>query len=1033
MIETFVRRHVLTTVLVLIAIILGVLSYSGLGVRRFPKIDFPVVTITTVYPGGSPAEIETEITKRVEDAVSSISGIDSIKSYSQQGISAVVVQFNLDQDVDIKSVDIRNQVDRIVNDLPEDAEDPTVEKFSFSQFPIMTLALSGPQDPNDLYRLADEDLEPVLSQVTGVGDVQITGGQKREVHVLLDARKLREHTIPLSAVAGAIRAANLDVPAGHITQPGREFVIRSVGRFQRVSEIAGVRVPTFGRGIVTVGDLGTVVDTHEEKRTASRFDGKATVILAIQPRSDANEVEVADGIRGVMPRLEKMLPPGAHVDVAEDTSNFIRGALSNVGTNMLIGILLTGATLFLFMKSWSSTVIVSLVMPASIIVAFIGMAACGLSLNIISLTGLAIVIGVLVNNAILILENVNRFMHEGMEPQQAAVHGSREIAIAIFSSTATNLVVFLPIAFMGEIIGRFFKELGLTVVFATTVSLLVSFSLTPMMCGLMLKQNSGKRGFWMWLSDHTFGLVSDGWRAAFGRVRGVYVLVLHWCLRHRITTLTLTVFGFLLSLVLLAMAGGEFMPPTDEGVFRVTVQAPVGTPLSVTDTAVRRVEDIVRTAPYLKGDLKHYYVRVGQVAGLLGGSSQGVNLGEVNVTVSDRSERTATIDQLVNDLRAQLVDIPSVQINVDVSHGGPAEDPVAVDITGPNLEELQAISGEVMSIVQSTPGTAGVSKSWQAGQPEVRVIPRQDEAGREGVDTSQVAQEVRGYIEGQKASQFRDRDQNYDIVVKLRDQDRAWAEDLGRMFIYSPRTAQMVQISQVADLRREAGPSLITRKDRQRLITISSKLTGEYPVSVVQGQIADAIKKLDVPEDVTVSYGGETENMQKNFREMFKAMAVATVLTFLCVAAIVESWGLAFVVMLAIPVCLVGVSLAMLIGDVTINIFSLMGIIILVGMIINNAIIILDYAIRREKDGLSAHDAVVEACDVRFRMNVMANLTTVVALIPLSLGLGFAGEIFRPLAVVQMGGIVAASVLSLLVIPVIFVSLRRRRHKADSA
>ncbi len=1038
MIEALIRRRVLTTVLVLIAVILGALAYMGLGVRRFPQIEFPMMTVVTVYEGASPAEVETEITKRIEDAVVTVSGIEHITSSSQQGLSLVFIEFGLDENIDIKAVDVRNKIDRITYLLPEGAQDPIPEKFEVGAFPIMDLALYGPQDANVLYRVADEDLEPLLSQIPGVAGVALAGGQQREIHVLLEARKLRKYRLPVGSIVAALRASNVDVPAGHITQQGREYVIRTPARVKHVDEIEEVRVPTAGGGIVTVGDLGRVIDTYEDRRTASRFDGQDAIVMSIQARSDANEVEVADGVRALLPKLDQFLPEGAKIEIARDTSGYIVGALANVGTNMLIGIVLTAAVLYLFLRSLRATLIAAIVMPTAVVAAFVGMKAAGFTLNIISLTGMAIVIGVLVNNAILILENVNRFMDRGLAPTEAAVAGTKDISVAILGSMATNLVVFLPIAFMGEIIGRFFKELGLTVVFATVVSLLTSYSLTPMMCGYMLKpvtNNTGRNGFLAVIFDGTFGKLAGLWQAAFEFNKRWYLRLLRWCLRHRWTVVLVTLAAFVASLGVFSIVGFEFMPSSDEGRFRVAVEAPVGTPLEVTDAAVRQVEERIQGMgrwgsggrPLLKG----YTVRVGQVAAGSSGRTSGVDLAEIAVTVVDRQDREQSLDELLNRLRRGLADIPSVRITVGKEAGGPSQAAISIEITGENLDESQRIADQIMGIVASVPGTADVTKSWHTGQPEVRVIPRQQEANRHGVDVRTLADEVRTYVEGRTASQFLDRDQNYDIVVKLREQDRQWASDVERMFISSPATGQMIRIGQVAEMRQEAGSALISRKDRTRLITVDGNLTGERPLGKVLGDVRRLVdEQVVLPQGISIRYGGQAEMISKNFKELFKAMATAAALTFLCIAGIIESFGFALIIIAALPICLVGVSLAMLVGNVTVNVFSLMAMVILVGMVVNNAIIVVDYASRVQQEGRSAMEAILEACDVRYRMIIMTNLTTAVALIPLSLGLGFGGEIFRPLAVVQMGGVLAAAFLSLLVIPVVYVTFRRGKQPA---
>jgi HAE1 family hydrophobic/amphiphilic exporter-1 len=1022
-IETFTRRRVLTTVLVLIAVVLGVLAYRGLGVRRFPPMEFPVVTVVTRYSGASPTEVETEITKRIEDTVSTVSGIEKITSSSQQGLSLVMIQFRLKEDVDVKAIDVRNKIDLIRYLLPTDADDPIVQKFEIGSFPIIELALYGERDVNELYRLAEEDLRPMITQVPGVADVSISGGQQREIHVLLDPVRLRDRGVPVGAVAGAIRASNMDVPAGTITQTQREYVVRTPARFKTVQEIAEVRVPSPGGGTLKVGDLGTVVDSYEKPRTKSRFDGKGAVIISILSRTDANEVEVADGIYKLLPKLRERLPQGAAIEVARDTAVYIRGALSNVRQNMLFGLLLTAVTLFLFLKSIRTTIIAVIAIPVSVIVAFVGMQAAGFTLNIISLTGMAMVIGVLVNNAILVLDNAVRFIDRGMLPADAAVAGTQDIALAIMGSTATNLVVFIPIAFMGEIIGRFFKELGLTVVFATVVSLLVSYSLTPMLCGAWLasKEDQQRRPGWVTrLWNATVGRLSDLVRWAEEVSRREYLFVLDWCLKHRALTLLVIVLAVAASVGVLFAIGFEFMPAGDEGRFAVSVEMPLGTPLDVTDSVVRRVEGEVKQVPYLE----HYTVKVGSRSGA-GARTEGVDMAEVLVTVVDRAKRRESLDDLMSALSARLSSLPDARIAVSRESGGPRAAAVTIEVSGEDMNALQEVSERIKEIVKSTGGTAGVRTSWEAGQPELRVMPNQQELNRFRLTRGQVADEVRSYIEGAQAGQFLDRGQNYDIVVKLDEQHRSSPEDLGRLFI-SAGAGGMLRIDQVADVAGEPGSAMIRRKDRTRLITVTSDLTGERPISSVLADVrAEIAGSVAIPPGVSVAYSGEAEYIQKNFREIFKAMATASVLTYLCTAGIIESFGLTNIIIASLPVSLVGVALAMLIYRETINMFSLMGLIVFVGMAVNNAIVLVDYAMRREKE-VGVLLAIREACDVRYRMILLTNLTNIAALIPLSLGLGFAGEIFRPLAVVQMGGNVAAMILTFFVIPPIYVSLRRR-------
>ena len=1018
----FVKRRVLTTVIALIAVIMGGLSYWSMGLRRFPDIEFPMVTVSTPYSGGTPAEIESEITKPIEDAVSSISGVDEIRSFSQQGISQVIVQFELEEDIDIKAVDVRNNIDRVKRELPEGAEEPVVNKFEIGQEPVITLALTGPQEANQLYRLAEEELQDKLSQLTGVASVVLTGGEEREIQVLLDAEKLRKHKISMDQVTQALESTNLDVPAGYVTEPKQEYLVRAKGRFESVEEIEKLSVKSTGEAAVEIRHLGEVKDTYADERSKSRFDGKSAVILSIQKQSKANDVEVADLVRAEIPDLENLLPGGAKISIVEDQSEFVRGALQNVTMNMILGIALTSLVLFLFLGSGRATAVAAVVMPSAVVTSLVLLMFSGFSLNILTLLALALSVGIVVNNSILILESAYRFMEEGKPSEEAATLGASDIALPVFSTTATNLVVFLPIAFMGEIIGRFFHEFGLTIVYVTIVSLGISYTLTPMLCGVLLTQEGRE---WRLAT-----LVPRMWQWCLKHLKNVYVGVLGWTIRHRITTVFLWLLVLGLMGVLAGSLGGEFMPETDEGRLRASIQAPAGTPLDETDDMARQLEDAVDDLPHLE----HYYTRVGRVTGFMGGSNMGVNLAEVGITVANRGERSLTLEDFLDQLRPAAARIPSAQVSLQRAGGGPGTAPVEVEIQGDDLDTIRDVAIDVMRVVEDAPGTTSVRKSWQAGQPELRVRPVQEKIARHYLSVGKVAREVRAFVDGREVREFRDADEDYDIRIRLQKEDRERAEQVEGFFIKSPATGEMLQIGQVANLSYEPAPTLITRRDRTRYVSIQSQLTGETSQTETVSAIRAGIdEKVDVPENVEVAYAGETELIQKNFKELYQALAIGTVLTFLAAAGIIESFIFGIIIIVSVPLSLIGVIVAMLIGGVTINVFSLMAVIMLVGMVVNNAIIIIDYAERPQFADMSPVERVKEACDTRFRVILMANLTTIAAMVPLSLGLGFAGEIFRPIAAVQMGGVFAAAVISLLLIPAVYCGIMERKERKASA
>ncbi len=1027
--EALIRRKVLTTVLLLIAVIMGALSYLAVGVRRFPDIDFPVAAIVTMYPGATPAEIESEVTTTIEDAISTIAGIDQIQSFSQHGMSIIVVQFDLEEDINIKAMDLRDEIDLILARLPADAQNPTVRKFDFEQIPVLSLGLTGAYDVNHLFALAEDYLQDPLAQVPGVGEVEITGGRRREIHLLLDPLKLRANRVSLDQVANALRNANIEISAGTITQTSLEYAVRTQGKFRTIEEIAEVPVLRRENSTVYVRHLGEVVDSFEDERERSRADGRASVVLSITKQADANDVEISNLVQAMLPQLSAMLPDDVELFITEDTSDFIRGALSNVRNNIILGMLLTALAIYLFFSSWRGTVITSVVMPAALIVSFVLILFSGISLNILTLTALALSVGIVVNNSILILESAHRFVDQGIPPVEAAIKSVKDIGLAIISSTATNLVVFLPIAFMGEIIGRFFREFGLTIVFVTTVSLLISFTLTPMMCGLILKNHRREKKTGCILSAiHFFPSL---WQWCVDWLKNNYLEVLRWCLHWRKTTLLLTAMVVVVSFAaLFTVVGTEFFPSSDEGAFRITVETGMGSSLDWTSDRVSEIERVIEQqipAEYLV----HYYSRIGSTSGFLGGVSSGTHLGEVSVTLVDAMERPESVEQILNRLRPHLSRVHSVQLTLTVQGGGgPGGAPLAIDVYGADMAELQEVAGEIVSLMASVRGTTDIDQSYRTGRTDLIFTPDHASLQRHNLQARTVGLALRSYIEGQTPTQFTDQDQEYDIRLRLPKEYRDTSESLEAMFIPSPVDGQMVPIGELGRIEYLAGPVSIMRKDRQRLITVSSELTGERTLGQVRDDLERAMQEqLQIPPGVRVSFAGEVEVMRDNFAELFRAMGTATVLTFLSTAGIIESFFLAIVIILTIPVSLVGVTLALILGGVALNIFSLMAMIMLVGMVVNNAIIVLDYATREEQMKLPPWERVYEACAARFRVLLMANLTTIAAMIPLSLGLGFGGEIFRPLALVQIGGLVAAGSLALLVIPVIYASWYSFREK----
>ncbi len=1016
-----VDRPVLTTVIVLIVAIMGVVCYSRVGVELFPEVDMPYLTVTIAYPGAGPEEIETLVSKPIEDALGTVEGIRHLWSYSQEGISSVVIEFVQGTDLDVAASDARDRVSIAEGQLPEDSEEPVIMKFDIGGMPVMELAVKSSRSPRETYQIAKDEVKPDLSGVKGVASVELIGGREREIEVSLDQHKLAARRLSVLDVVNAVAASNIDVPAGHITGEAREHTVRFAGKLERVALLGEIDVETRG-GRVKLRDLGTIRDGYKEVREDARLDGVSIVGLAVQRRADANTIAVVDAVRKRLAQMEKTLPPDVSVEVAMDDSDFIREAISDVKQNILVGILLTSVVLYLFLHNLRGTAIVTLAMPASIISTFILVYFAGYTINIMSMMGLALAVGVLVNNAILVLENIHRHLELGHDPSEAARLGTSQIALAVASTTVTNLVVFVPIALMQSIVGQLFRQFAMTVVFSTIFSLFISFTLTPMLASMWFRKlkkdrysaPGGLNALYARL-DGAMKLVSERYRVI---VRGV--------LRHRGLTVASGFVIFLLAAVFLpGLIGAEFFPQTDEGRIKVTVETAVGSSLQVTDTIVRQVEDVVSRIP----EKDKVFARVGNIQSMVGGGSQGVHLGEVIVQLVGLDERERSVHEIVTSLRPALARIPGARIIVAAQqqHGGGGESPIQIEIGGEDITTLNALAVQALEAVGQVPGAVEPDTDWRVGKPEVRLVPQRARTSLYGLTVRDVALMLRAALTGEVAATFREGGEEYDIRVRLGEGDRDSIERISDLSIVTPAGA-VVPVLELAEMSLDEGPTLIKRKDRQRAVTVSARIEGRS-VGEVNTDIAALLDKITLPEGYSFYSGGEIEMMRENFADLGFALLLAVVLTFLSLAGILESFRYSFMTLLVLPISLVGALLGLLITANTINIMTLMAAIMLVGLVVNNAIIIIDYANVLRRQGKPVDEAIVDACGTRLRAILIANSTTVIAWIPLALGFGWGGEFRAPMAIVSIGGLMAGGGLALIIIPAIYSLFTRHEQQ----
>ncbi|KPJ92101.1 MAG: hypothetical protein AMS18_08105 [Gemmatimonas sp. SG8_17] len=1012
-----VTRPVLTSMLVAVFVFLGAFSYLAIAVDLFPGIDIPVITVTTIYPGAGPEEVETEITERVEDAVSTIANLESLISFSQENVSTVIIEFDYNVDADLAAIEVKDKVDAIRARFPSDAETPTILKLDINAMPIMDVTISGPQALEALTDFADDVVRERLARVEGVASVTLTGGREREIEILIHPDRLRAYDLAITEVAAVVGGENITIPAGRVTESAAEFSIRVVGQYSSLAEVENLPLFLREEGRIRLADVATVGEGFADVREIARYNGEPTLSLSIQKRSDANTVAAAAGVFDAVTELREQLPPGVTMEIARDASEFIRDAVQDIFKNILIGIALTTLVLFLFLHSWRGTVVAAIAMPATIVASFLAIDQAGFTINIMTLMALGITVGILVTNTIVVLESVYRHLDEGKSPKEAAEIGTTEVAIAVAASALTNVVVFTPIAFMQGIIGQFFIQFGLTVVFATLFSVLISFTLTPMLAAKLLRTHETQL-------EESEGRLAGFWRAfdqAYSGLEQDYRRALKWVLaspRHGWGVIAATGFTVILAMaVQVVFVGGEFMPAQDEGLALVTLELPPGTPVERTSQAAAMAEAAIGEVPEVASVLTQIG---GQGRAFRGGSVGEVNVAQIQVTVE--SERPT--EDIIPLIREKVALVPDADVTVTLTESvGPGGDaPLQILVKGPERTRLEALGREATSVVAGIRGLVDVRNSISDPRPEIVFKPNRDVLSDNGLSVGAVGGTLRASIEGVVPGVYREAGDERDIRVRLTEGARDRVSELGSLQIRAPDG--MVPIGSLGELDARGGETTIQRDEKQRTVQIDAYISGGSLTELAR-QIQLGLDEMGFPPGYSYEITGQFEMFQESLTEMLKALVMAIVLTYIVLAMILESYVHPVTIMLTLPLGFVGAVFSLFLAKSSLNIFSMMAIIMLVGIVVNNAILILDYTHQLREKGMTVIEALLEAAPVRLRPIVMTNVAIAIALLPQAVGSG-AGSFYRiPMAVVTIGGVLVAALFTLFLIPVIYVKLDR--------
>ncbi len=1023
--QVSLKNPVFATMAMLAIVVLGLFSYQRLQVDQFPNIDFPVVVVTAEYPGASPEIIESEVTKKLEEGVNSIAGISALTSRSYEGQSVVIIEFQLHVNGRKAADDVREKVAAIRPNFRAEVKEPRVLRFDPSSRSIWSLAIlpdtkAGvkPLTAVELTNWTDQTLKKRIENVRGVGSVTLVGGTKREINIYLNPQAMDALGISAEQVAAAVRSENQDLPAGAIRSLAQERVVQIEARMKRPEDFNKIIVARKNGSAIRVEQVARVADGAQEVDSLALYNGQRTLMLQVQKSQDDNTIAVVDGLKKAVEELSKTLPPGVKLEQINDSSRPIRVAVDNVRRTLFEGAGLTILIVFLFLNSWRSTIITGLTLPISIIGTFLFMNMFGFTINNITLMALSLCVGLLIDDAIVVRENIVRHVQMGKSAYDASMDGTKEIGLAVLATTLSIVAVFLPIGFMGGIVGKFFHEFGITIVAAVLLSMFVSFTLDPMLSSIWHDPSieaHGRHGPPVTLYDKTIGRVTGLFDRATDAMSDGYQGILRWSLKHKLVTVGMAIAVFASSIFMVPLLGTEFVPKADFSETSLSFYTPVGSSLEVTESKAKQVEAIIREFPEVKYTLST--INTGNAAGKI--------YANVYVRLVDRKDRSRNVDQLSNILRERLKQVPGIT----VTHAGLLDavggnKQVEFSLQGSDLKELERLAQLVMAKVRDVPGLVDLDSSVKPNKPTVSIDVKRDAASDLGLGVSQIATQLRTLVAGSTVGTWRaSDDQTYDVNVRLEPQARDTPQDIERLpFTVGTNadgTSRVIRLSQVATVKESTGSNQINRRDLTREVAINGNVFNRS-AGEVSTDIKTILDSVSFPPGYRYQFGGSTKNMNESFAYALSALVLAIVFIYMVLASQFKSFLQPLALMTSLPLTLIGVVLALLMFRSTLSMFSVIGVVLLMGLVTKNAILLVDFAIRSRENGLDRTDALLLAAKVRLRPILMTTLAMIFGMVPLAFALSEGSEQRAPMGQAVIGGVITSSLLTLVVVPVMY-------------
>ncbi|MDO4320441.1 MAG: efflux RND transporter permease subunit [Bacteroidales bacterium] len=1026
-----VKRPIMTTLCFVAVVVLGLFSLKTLPIDLYPDIETNTLMVMTTYQGASAQDIEQNVTRPLENVLNSVSDLKHITSDSRENISVITLEFEYGNDIDVLTNDVRDKLDMISSAMPDDAETPVIFKFSTDMIPILLLSVQADESMPGLYKILDDAVANPLARISGVGSVSISGAPKREIHIYVDPARLEAYNLSAEQVGSIIAAENRNIPGGVFDVGSDTYSLRVQGEFTSSDQMADIVVGSYEGRNVYLRDVARIDDSLEERAQTTYNNGNRGAMIVIQKQSGANSVEISDKVLKMLPSLQKRLPADVKLGVIVDTSDNIRNTIDSLVETVMYALLFVVIVVFFFLGRWRATIIITLTIPISLIASFIYLALTGNSLNIVSLSALSISIGMVVDDAIVVLENVTTHIERGSDPRQAAVHGTNEVAISVVASTLTLIAVFFPLTMVTGMTGVLFRQLGWMVTIMMIISTVCALSLTPMLCSLLLRRNN-RHG-------RLYTIFFTPINAALDALDNGYAALLRRVTSHKILTIIICMATFVGSLFLMGGVGTEFFPTADDARLSVNLELPIGTRVEIADDVTARLVAEWREK-YPEIQVINYTTGTASSDNTFASlSDNGPHIVSMNIRLTDPGERDRGITEIARLMRHDLLSYPEykkAQVNVGGNMGGMGgEASIDFEIYGYDFAETDSVAARMRRMLLSLPGTADVTISRADYQPEYRVDFDREKLAIYGLNLSTAANALRNRINGQTASRFREDGEEYDIKVMYAPESRTSIADIENILIYNSQ-GRAVRVRDVGKVVEHFSPPTIERKDRERIITVKTVVQG-VPMSQIVEQSLAEIDRMDIPQGVTVQLAGQYEDQQESFGDLLMLAVLILILVYIVMAAQFESYTYPAIIMTSVLFAFSGVFIILWLTGHTLNVMSLIGAIMLIGIVVKNGIVLIDYITLNRERGLSVKRAVILGGRSRLRPVIMTSLTTILGMVPMACGTGQGAEMWRPMGTAVIGGLTFSTILTLLFVPALYCifahngmrNTRRKLHR----